>query len=492
MDGRGPLKTAVLLGAGASRDAGVPMVNEMTPEIYSRISTEPSDGDREAARLRRALGTVIGGLTFQKGIRGEDPYQGLNVEEVFASVQMLANRNDIEAAPFIGSWHSVIDELEEEAASDYEFDRLYRAIRNDIAEELRTIVGRGSSSPLAKVDNEYNRQAGKKSPNYRWGKWIGDALAGVFRQLERGTPSLRARRAFRKRLGGIVKRDADLRRGTIFESLSEAMILSLRDLVWLGRDHDVSYLMPLLELGSERLSINSLNYDNAIELLCQRHNISYSVGITESGAVYFDSEAKVHLIKLHGSIDWVEIDPRDNLSQNLEETSYPLRERGMDNPMGEIPPNLNRPLPLKGLELATTEEMEDREQVLWPAIIFGQGNKLTAEGPYLELLRHFRDDLEEHSTLLVIGYSFRDPHVNHYIAQWFNDEPNRHVIVLNGEGFAQEASPVPLSSGDAPLGGDRPFIQDLVLREGDRVNIVPKTAANGLQQAVIMARNNTI
>jgi hypothetical protein len=94
--------------------------------------------------------------------------------------------------------------------------------------------------------------------------------------------------------------------------------------------------------------------------------------------------------------------------------------------------------------------------------------------------------------LLVIGYSFRDPHVNHYIAQWFNDEPNRHVIILNGEGFAQEARPVSLSSGDAPLEDDRPFIQDLVLRGADRVNIVPKTAANGLQQAVTMARNNTI
>jgi len=42
------------------------------------------------------------------------------------------------------------------------------------------------------------------------------------------------------------------------------------------------------------------------------------------------------------------------------------------------------------------------------------------------------------------------------------------------------------------LGGDRPFVQDLVLRGGDRVNIVPKTADNGLQQAVTMARNNTI
>jgi SIR2-like domain len=160
--------------------------------------------------------------------------------------------------------------------------------------------------------------------------------------------------------------------------------------------------------------------------------------------------------------------------------------------MVEGPLHFDRPLPLKGLRLATTEEMEDRDEDFRPAIIFGQGNKLTAEGPYLELLRRFLEDLEDYSTLLVIGYSFCDPHVNHYIARWFNDEPNRHVIVLNGEGFAQQARAVPLSSGEAPFVGDRPFIQDLVFYGRDRVHIVHKTAADGLGEAVAMARNNTI
>lgn len=374
----------MLLGAGASKDAGIPVTTEMTQKIYDRTS-DVSLVSGDAHRLSRTLGTVIGGLIYQKGIRGENPYWGLNVEEVFASVQMLADRSDIEAAPFIGSWHSVIEELEEEPITDYDFDKLYRATRDSIAEELKKITSK-SSSPLRQIQKDYERQANKKNPRLEWGKWIGNALAGVFTELETSTPPLRSKRDFRKGMGGIVQRDLNRRQVSIFDRLSEHMILSLRDLVWLKEGHDVSYLSPLLDLEPEQLRIYSLNYDNAVELLCQQNDVSYSLGITESGAVEFDPEARVHLIKLHGSIDWVEI-------------------------------GSSRPLPLKGFRLAMAEEMDKPDQMSPPAIIFGQGNKLTAEGPYLELLRHFGTGLEEHDNLLVIGYSFRDAHVNQYIAQ---------------------------------------------------------------------------
>ncbi len=435
------MRIAVLLGAGASRDAGIPVTTEMTQRIYDLTSGDPLV-NREAVRLGRALGTVIGGLTYQKGIRGENPYQGLNVEEVFASVQMLANRSDIEAAPFIGSWHSVIEELEEEPASDYDFDRLYRATRDGMAEEIRKIVSK-SSSPLKQIQKDYERQVSKKNPKLEWGKWIGNALAGVFKELEGSTPPMRSKQDFRKRMGGIVRRDPNPRQANVFERLSEHMILSLRDLVWLREGHDVSYLKPLLDLGPQ-LIIYSLNYDNAVERLCQQNGIPYTVGVTESGAVAFDPEAKVNLVKLHGSIDWVEIDS-------------------------------NRPLPLKGFRLARPEEMDNRNQMLPPAIIFGQGNKLTAEGPYLELLRRFGTGLEEHDNLLVVGYSFRDTHVNQYIAQWFNNNPNRRLVILCGPSFPREAE-------------NTLFPRNLLRYGGERVRVIPETTKEGLAQAIGLAK----
>lgn len=434
--------TVVLLGAGASRDAGIPITTEMTREIYDLTVNSPF-ADHEATRLSRALGTVIGGLTYQKGIRGENPYWGLNVEEVFASVQMLANRSYIEAAPFIGSWHSIIDELEEEPATDYDFDKLYRATRDGIADELRKIVSK-TSSPLGEIQKNYDKQVNKKNPKLEWGKWIGNALAGVFKELERSTPPLGSKRDFRKGMGSVIRRGPNPRRGSIFERLSEHMVLSLRDLVWLQEGHDVSYLKPLLDLEPQHLNIYSLNYDNAIERLCQQNDISYTVGITEGGAVKFDTGAKVSLVKLHGSIDWVEIDS-------------------------------NKPLPLKGFRLASAEEMDNRNQMLRPAIIFGQGNKLTAEGPYLELLRHFGTGLEEYDHLLVVGYSFRDIHINQYIAQWFISNPSRRMVILSGPNFPRDAL-------------DIPFTRDLLHYGGDRVRIVPETTKRGLSQAVDQIR----
>jgi hypothetical protein len=39
-----------------------------------------------------------------------------------------------------------------------------------------------------------------------------------------------------------------------------------------------------------------------------------------------------------------------------------------------------------------------------PAVIFGQRNKLTAEGPFLDLLRAFREELSRSTSLTVVGY----------------------------------------------------------------------------------------
>ncbi len=442
------MKTAVLLGAGASRDAGVPLTTHMTEEIYNLTSPERlmhPDGDR----LKRALGTVIGGLTYQKGIRAENPYQGLNVEEVFASVQMLANRNNIEAAPFIGSWHSAIEELDEEPVAASQYDELYRAIRNSLAEDLRKAV-KGIASPLGGrlIQRQYERQSESKNPKYEWDRWIGDVLGDAFRKLENTRPSYRSKRNVRRGLGGVVRGNPNSGRGRVFRLLSDHMILSLRSLTWLDEGRDVSYLKPLLEIGTRPLSIYSLNYDNAIERLCQQNGVSYDIGVTQSGAVSFDSTSEVRLMKLHGSIDWIEQELVTSPDTSIAE-----------------------PMSLMGVALATSEQMRDEDELFRPAIIFGQGNKLTAEGPYLELLGLFRNDLEQHDHLLVIGYSFRDDHINHYIARWFLRRPERCVTILNGKEFPQEAE-------------GTPFTRDLLLSSGNRVTILPEYATDGLPAAV--------
>lgn len=95
------------------------------------------------------------------------------------------------------------------------------------------------------------------------------------------------------------------------------------------------------------------------------------------------------------------------------------------------------------------------------ALVFGERNKLTAEGPFLDLLAQFRLELEPAHRLVVVGYSFRDAHINEMIRRWVNGDRNRHVVVIDpnfpSNGFQQElmrllappsARPAPGSAAD--------------------------------------------
>jgi hypothetical protein len=64
-----------------------------------------------------------------------------------------------------------------------------------------------------------------------------------------------------------------------------------------------------------------------------------------------------------------------------------------------------------------------------PMAIFGQRNKLTTEGPFLDLLRHFDEQLQQTDLLTVIGYSFRDEHINFYISKYLNQYRGKIRVV---------------------------------------------------------------
>ena len=61
-------------------------------------------------------------------------------------------------------------------------------------------------------------------------------------------------------------------------------------------------------------------------------------------------------------------------------------------------------------------------------------NKLTAEGPFLDLLIKFKKVLDEHWRLLVIGYSFRDAHVNQCIVRWLGTDASRCMTIVERKG----------------------------------------------------------
>ena len=156
---------------------------------------------------------------------------------------------------------------------------------------------------------------------------------------------------------------------------------------WLESPSSVAYLAPLTATAKvSRLWIASLNYDNAIELAASEQGIEVDVGL-HGETPEFNDDSMLCLAKLHGSVNW-DLDGRLRPRANLVPVPRPL-------------------------------------------MIFGSGNKLRTQGPYLDLLFAFRDRLEKTNSISVCGYSFRDPHVNHLLLRWLGKESGRRIEVID-------------------------------------------------------------
>jgi hypothetical protein len=145
------------------------------------------------------------------------------------------------------------------------------------------------------------------------------------------------------------------------------------------------------------LSIATLNYDNAIELLSRANGVACDTGIRSwmgKGVFEYQNDG-IQLLRLHGSNYWF-------WSKDVQ--TYEQR------------------LPHTELRAMLTFDKEPPMTVLveTPMAIFGQRNKLTTEGPFLDLLKQFDGQLQKTNLLTVVGYSFRDPHVNFYITKFLN------------------------------------------------------------------------
>ena len=122
----------LLFGAGASVEGLVPDSNKMTERIVEELGKA-----NHSKRHIHAIKFVIGGLLFRKGMQGENPLNaGVNVEELFNAVRLLSERNILEAAPFIGSWHPMIEELDKIEAPELRLSRLHRAIYESVAKSI--------------------------------------------------------------------------------------------------------------------------------------------------------------------------------------------------------------------------------------------------------------------------------------------------------------------------------------------------------------------
>lgn len=343
-------RVAVLLGAGASRDAGLPDSWEMTNQIDRHF--ESSHGGRTLHILR----FVASQLLAEAGTSGAPVFRGVDVERVLTAIQLLADRRDLEISPFVHSWNPAVEALD--APDDRTGSTLRRHRR--VQHFLRALRVDGSGLPRSNPERELEK------------------LLSEFDSSPKPTSGDAFRRAF------------DAIRHSLLSLLSDP--------------GDTSYLAPLLALAETEgtVPVATLNYDRTVEIEAERTSVPVDTGLAtwhETGEWSWASSG-IHLLKLHGSIDWKWTAAQT--TQHLEPRRVVVDEDG-------------------------SRRASD------PAIIFGGRNKLTAEGPFLDLLAEFEGKLSGCRSLIVVGYSFRDDHVNEAVRRWLEvSETNRMVVVDPG------------------------------------------------------------
>ena len=331
----------ILIGAGASVPAGIPSAKPMFNEIYSKLKAEPMFWKDNGS----AINLAIGGIQFKNATVEQSPLNQIDIEELFATLRDLANRNLSSIAPFVGSWSQELLSVENPKLMGFA-----GMLADTLAADLNEMTGRGVRS--GRFQEAY-------LPNYR------HALESTLRVINGE--------------GGH----------NVFTNASDVILRLIVDAVWIKDANRVEYLKPLIASSLKKnLWIASLNYDNAIELAAQQAGMSVDLGIKEgkAGAIFLNNK-HISLAKLHGSVNW-------EIAQDL---TMSVKQEPIDN----------------------------------PELIFGAGNKLKVEGPYLDLLLSFRDQLNRSKHLEVYGYSFRDAHVNFMILSWLSQKDDASIVIVD-------------------------------------------------------------
>lgn len=259
---------------------------------------------------------------------------------------------------------------------------------------------------------------------------------------------------FRRGVEFVTTRNPD----RVFARLEREMLTALTHALRVD-ESKIDYLAPILNSTGSPAQVVTLNYDRSIELLAERHGRKIDTGVDRwSGAFDWDwaNSADIRLLKMHGSIDW--------WIEEVRATEGRLSEEAI-------------------VVVGPGDEAAARR--MRPALIFGQRGKLRSDGPFLAMLRAFDDFLSSTDELVVVGYSFRDDHINASIRRWLNSRDDASLTVIDpamdartyrqGSGtFRDELIGFMTIAGNQETGWDRP-------PRGEH-RLLATTAARGLPE----------
>ena len=184
----------------------------------------------------------------------------------------------------------------------------------------------------------------------------------------------------------------------LFAGLEQRMRMALVQVLKVDPEK-VGYLNPILS-SPDLHAIATLNYDISVETACSRLGRSVDTGLDRWSGGYgweWASDAGIKLLKLHGSLDYVLHHAR------------PIGKRMTTEHL-----------------VATGDEIGAN-----PALVFGLGSKLRSDGPFLAMLVELDRLLAKTEWLSIVGYSFRDDHINAALTRWMNSDVGRRLSVID-------------------------------------------------------------
>lgn len=275
-------------------------------------------------------------------------------------------------------------------------ERLFAAVRQ---------LGRRDALPISPFVSAWDPGVESVVSSERLSFIDGDAADAVARAIgsDRGRGSGRELVEVIKRLIRAEVSRTDL---SAFERLEAHMIRSMSRYLQVIPSTPLDYLTPILKLAESQgpTLVMTLNYDRTVEAACAANSLTCETGFEawkDKGAIRFESTRGIRLLKLHGSLDWRTSGSRAPDPSTMPTHAYLTDGHDPDKAKGE------------------------------PVIIFGEGEKLRHDGPFIDLLREADAQLQLARDLVIVGYSFRDDHVNDRISAWVNGELARRLLVID-------------------------------------------------------------